>query len=200
MRLLLIDNNDSFTYNLAQQLLRLGAEVTVVNVDSLDTRNEWGSWDFSEVEKTQGVVISPGPKSPKDYPVYTELLKRYHREKPILGVCLGHQILGDYFGAPTVRAPQVMHGKTSLIQHTGKSIFEGISTPMNVARYHSLVVSAVPEGFEALAWTADAILMAMRHKTLPLFGVQFHPESFLTEEGDRLILNFLKLCNEANPS
>lgn len=165
----------------------MGAEVEVVKVDELD---------MTGCKNYEAIVISPGPKSPKDYPIYTKLLDHFYAEKPILGVCLGHQVLGDYFGSPTVRAPQVMHGKTSLIEHTGESLFKGLQTPMKVARYHSLIVSKVPEGFEKLAWTEDEILMAMKHKTLPLVGVQFHPESFLTENGNDLMRNFLNLVDE----
>lgn len=187
MSILLIDNNDSFTYNLFQQMESLGAKVEVVTVDTLK---------LDDCETHTAFVISPGPKSPKEYPIYKELLDRYHTQKPILGVCLGHQILADYFGTPTVRAPKVMHGKTSLIQHSSTSLFEGIPSPMKVARYHSLIVSEVPAHFQALAWTDDQILMAMKHESLPLFGVQFHPESFLTEHGDTLMQNFLNIVNE----
>ena len=190
MSILLIDNNDSFTYNLFQQMSALSAEVEVIKVADLD---------LEACKKHEAFVISPGPKSPKEYPIYKELLDRYHMQKPILGVCLGHQILADYFGAPTVRAPKVMHGKTSLIKHSSASLFEGIPSPMKVARYHSLIVSEVPDHFQALAWTEDQILMAMKHESLPLFGVQFHPESFLTEHGDQLMQNFLNRVNE-NPN
>lgn len=187
MSILLIDNNDSFTYNLFQQMESLGAKVEVATVDSLD---------LDACESHTALVISPGPKSPKDYPIYTQLLDRFHKEKTILGVCLGHQILADYFGAPTVRATKVMHGKTSFIQHSASGLFEGIPSPMKVARYHSLVVSKVPAHFKALAHTDDQTLMAIQHESLPLFGVQFHPESFLTEHGDQLMQNFLNIVNE----
>lgn len=164
----------------------LGAEVEVVKV---------GELKIQDCKNHEGIVISPGPKSPKDYPIYTQLLDDFHTVKPILGVCLGHQILGEYFGAKTVRASQVMHGKTSLIEHTGESLFKNIQNPMKVARYHSLIVNEVPAEFERLAWTEDQVLMAMKHRTLPIYGVQFHPESFLTENGNDLMRNFLKLIN-----
>ena len=183
MSILLIDNNDSFTYNLFQQLEGMGAETEVLKV---------GDLDVEECAKFEAFVISPGPKSPKDYPIYTQLLDRFHKVKPILGVCLGHQILGEYFGSQTQRAPRVMHGKVSLIQHTGLSLFQGLENPMKVARYHSLIVNEAPSNFTRLAWTDDELLMAMEHESLSLFGVQFHPESFLTEHGNTLIQNFLK--------
>ena len=187
MSILLIDNNDSFTYNVFQQVSSLDRKVEVVNVEELNVE---------ECEQHEAFLISPGPKNPKDYPIYTQLLDRFYTQKPILGVCLGHQILGEYFGAKTLRAPRVMHGKTSLIQHTGTGLFEGLPKPMKVARYHSLIVSEVPPNFKRLAWTDDELLMAMEHETLPLFGVQFHPESFLTEQGNTLIQNFLKRVDE----
>lgn len=187
MSILLIDNNDSFTYNLFQQLEGMGAETEVLKV---------GDLDVEECAKFEAFVISPGPKSPKDYPIYTQLLDRFHKVKPILGVCLGHQILGEYFGSQTQRAPRVMHGKVSLIQHTGLSLFQGIENPMKVARYHSLIVNEAPSNFTRLAWTDDELLMAMEHESLSLFGVQFHPESFLTEHGNTLIQNFLKRVDE----
>lgn len=185
MRIQLIDNNDSFTYNLSQSLAILGADVEVLPVETLD---------LAHLAEADALVISPGPKSPKDYPIYTKLLDLYHAQKPILGVCLGHQILGEYFGSTVLRASHLMHGKTSLIRHTQAGLFEGIANPTKVARYHSLIVDRVPASCELLAETETGELMAMKHKTLPIYGIQFHPESFLTEQGEKILHNFLNVA------
>lgn len=182
MDILLIDNNDSFTFNLAQQIAGLGARVKVENVDKLLQLDP---------DQYDACVISPGPKAPKDYPEYRVFLEKYQESLPFFGVCLGHQILGALAGARVARAPGVMHGKTSLIKHTGSSLFQGLPQPMKVARYHSLLLEETPQSFDRLAWTEEGLLMGMKHQTLPLYGVQFHPESFLTEAGDFLMRNFL---------
>jgi len=180
MKILLIDNYDSFTFNLYQQIERLGGDV--------DVRKHDEEVDASPYD---AIVISPGPKTPRDAGISCDVIREFHGKKPLLGVCLGHQCMGEVFGARTVRAPKVMHGKTSEIAHEGRGIFAGAPNPFKVARYHSLVVNRVPEEFELTAWTDDDVIMAMQHCDAPTFGVQFHPESFLTEGGDILITNFL---------
>ncbi len=182
MPILLIDNNDSFTYNLYQQMERLGAKVDVYKCDALSV---------DAIDRYDAIVISPGPQTPTQAPGTCEVIRQYHTRKPILGVCLGHQCIAAVFGSRIVRAPVAVHGKTTEIIHTGVGIFENVPNPMRAARYHSLIVEALPEGFEWTAWTADGLIMGMQHKQYPLFGVQFHPESFLTEAGDILITNFI---------
>lgn len=186
MRILLIDNYDSFTYNLYQQICRLGGDATVRKHDDIS---------FGEVRNHDAIVISPGPKKPSDSGFSCEVISAFYKSKPILGVCLGHQCIGEVFGAKTVRAPKVMHGKTSSVFHNGNGIFKGIKNPFKAARYHSLVIDRVPEEFSLTAWTRDKTIMGIEHDQYPVFGVQFHPESFLTESGDKLIRNFL---NEVN--
>ncbi len=180
MKILLIDNYDSFTFNLYQQIERLGANVTVKKHDNV-----------GDVNPYDAIVISPGPKTPTEAGDSCQVIREFYDKKPILGVCLGHQCIGEVFGSKTVRAPQVMHGKTSDLQHDEKGIFAGVTHPFKVARYHSLVVDEVPKDFQLTAWTEDNIIMGMQHREYPVFGVQFHPESFLTYEGDKLITNFL---------
>lgn len=190
MKILLIDNYDSFTFNLYQQIERLGGRVDVRKHD-----------EACEPDKYDAIVISPGPKAPRDAGISCDIIREFYGKKPILGVCLGHQCIGEVFGAKTIHAPQVMHGKTSDIEHTGKGLFAGAPEPFRVARYHSLIVDRVPDEFELTAWTrcqsaSEAkhhnIIMAISHVSAPTFGVQFHPESFLTEGGDILIKNFFK--------
>ncbi|OGJ48113.1 anthranilate/aminodeoxychorismate synthase component II [Candidatus Peregrinibacteria bacterium RIFOXYB12_FULL_41_12] len=182
MRLLLIDNYDSFTYNLYQQICRLGASVDVRKHDEIS---------LSAVRDYDAIVISPGPKKPSDSGISCEVIAKFYDKKPILGVCLGHQCIGEVFGSKTVHAPKVMHGKTSSIFHNGHGIFHGVTNPFKAARYHSLVIDRVPEEFELTAWTRDKITMGIAHKKYPVHGVQFHPESFLTDSGDKIIRNFL---------
>ena len=189
--LLIIDNYDSFTYNLYQYFCELGAEVVVVRNDEIDIA------DIEALAPTH-LVISPGPCTPNDAGISLQAIEYFAGKLPILGVCLGHQSLAQVFGGDVVRARQVMHGKTSPIYHTDRGVFEGLNNPLTVTRYHSLVVKAatLPDCFEITAWTQlngefDEI-MGIRHKTLDLEGVQFHPESILTEQGHQLLANFLQ--------
>jgi len=190
--LLLIDNYDSFTYNLAQYLGELGAEVKVV-------RNDRVTVDDIVAMSPSHVVISPGPCTPNEAGVSLDVLSKLAGRFPILGVCLGHQALGQAFGGRVVRARQVMHGKTSPMFHDGSGVFAGLPSPFLATRYHSLVVepSSLPPDLIRTAWTPDTdgteIIMGLRHATLPVWGVQFHPESILTVEGKRLLGNFLRL-------
>jgi anthranilate synthase component 2 len=186
--LLLIDNYDSFTYNLAQYLGELGAEVRVERNDALTVD------DVAKLAPRR-IVISPGPCTPNEAGISLELIARLAGKMPILGVCLGHQAIGQAFGGKVVRAPKVMHGKTSPIEHDGTGLFRGIASPMQATRYHPLVVepSSLPDSLVANAHTADGEIMALAHKTLPVWGVQFHPESILTTDGKKLLANFLEL-------
>ena len=188
--LLLIDNYDSFTYNLYQYFCELGAPVLVKRNDVLTLA------DIETLAPTH-LVISPGPCTPDDAGISLAAIRHFAGKLPILGVCLGHQAMGQAFGARVVRARQVMHGKTSLIQHTGNGVFNGLAMPLTVTRYHSLVIdpSSLPVEFDVTAWTVregerDEI-MGIRHRALPLEGVQFHPESILSEQGHQLLQNFL---------
>ncbi len=188
-RVFLLDNLDSFTFNVAQQIARLGAEVIVRRAPAASP---------AEVRAMQPthLVLSPGPLHPKDHPRNAELLQAFAGALPMLGICLGMQAMNCYFGG-TVRCDQPpMHGKTSAIHHHGTGLFEGVPNPFVVARYHSLVLDRVGAGFTMTAETSDHRPMAIAHQTMPLCGVQFHPESFLTVDGDRLIANFLEhsLC------
>jgi anthranilate synthase component 2 len=185
-----IDNYDSFTYNLVQLVLSRGVEVDVVRNDALAASDI--------LDRTPaGIILSPGPGRPEDAGVCLELIG-LRPELPLLGVCLGHQALGSAFGAEVGRAPRLMHGKTSEIEHRGVGIFRGLPNPFTATRYHSLEVreETLPETLEALAWSEDGTLQGMRHRELPYWGVQFHPESILTEVGPRLVDNFLALCGE----
>ena len=185
--ILMIDNYDSFTYNLVQYLGELGAEVVV-------RRNDAVTLDQIEALAPRAVVISPGPCTPNEAGVSVPLLRRFAAHLPILGVCLGHQSLGAAFGAEIVRAERIMHGKTSAIEHDGKTIFAGLANPFDATRYHSLVVrrETLPACLELSAWTREGEIMGLRHREYPIEGVQFHPESILTLEGKRLLANFLK--------
>jgi anthranilate synthase/aminodeoxychorismate synthase-like glutamine amidotransferase len=185
--ILLIDNYDSFTYNLYQYLAELGQELRVVRNDELTAE---AAIDLRPAR----IVISPGPGNPDQAGISLELIQRAaERSVPLLGVCLGHQSLGQAFGGRVVRAPKLMHGKTSRIQHDGRTLFEGLPQGFTATRYHSLIVErdSVPEALEVSAWTEDGLVMGLRHRTLPLEGVQFHPESILTEVGKDLLRNFL---------
>ncbi|HEK3230910.1 TPA: aminodeoxychorismate synthase component II [Proteus mirabilis] len=189
--LLLIDNYDSFTYNLYQYFCELGAEVVVKRNDEIGLK---------EIEKMMPshLVISPGPCTPDEAGISLEAIQRFAGEIPILGVCLGHQAIGQAFGASVIRAREVMHGKNSLIHHNQQGVFKGLNRPLSVTRYHSLVIDAttLPVPFEVTAWSqhdgnVDEI-MGIRHRTLPIEGVQFYPESILSEQGHELLNNFLK--------
>lgn len=189
--LLIIDNYDSFTYNLYQYFCELGADVVVIRNDEIDIA-------AIEALAPTHLVISPGPCTPNEAGISLQAIEYFAGKLPILGVCLGHQSLAQVFGGDVVRARQVMHGKTSAIYHTDCGVFKGLNNPLTVTRYHSLVVKAatLPECFEITAWTQlngeiDEI-MGIRHKTLALEGVQFHPESILTEQGHALLANFLQ--------
>ena len=185
--LLLVDNYDSFTYNLYQYLGELGAEVRVVRNDEL-------SVEAALALAPDRIVISPGPGTPDQAGITIELIRRAAGRIPVLGVCLGHQALGQAFGGDVRRAPKLMHGKTSEIHHDGRGLFAGVPDPFTATRYHSLVVErgSVPESLEITAWTDDGIVMGLRHRQHALEGVQFHPESILTTVGKDLLRNFLE--------
>lgn len=186
--LLMIDNYDSFTFNLVQYFQQLGQEIVVKRNDEISIA------DIEALAPTH-LVISPGPCTPNEAGISLAAIEHFATRMPILGVCLGHQAMAQVFGANVVRAERVMHGKVSAIAHTGQRLFEGLNQPLTVTRYHSLLVDAVPKGFVLDAWFDDAIhgreIMAMSHQDLPLYGVQFHPESILTEQGLELLANFL---------
>jgi len=185
-RVLVIDNFDSFVYNLVQYLGELGAEPLVYRSDAL-------TLDEAIALDPDAVLISPGPGAPGDAGLSNDIIRHFAGQRPILGVCLGHQCIGEIFGGDVVRAPQVMHGKTSLIRHTGTGVFTGLPQPLEATRYHSLVVdrASVPEVLEITAETDDGIVMGLRHRELDVEGVQFHPESILTASGHELLRNFL---------
>ena len=185
--LLLLDNYDSFTFNLAQYLGELGAPPVV-------RRNDEISLDEIGTMQPDHIVISPGPGRPEDAGISVELIKRFGPTIPVLGVCLGHQSIGVAFGGHVVRASQLMHGKTSAIQHDGRGVFRGVQQPFVAGRYHSLVVAEpLPDSLEMTARTEDGTVMGVRHRTFPVHGVQFHPESVLTGEGRQLLRNFLEM-------
>ena len=183
-----LDNYDSFTYNLVQYMGELGAEMTIRRNDELT---------IEEVVELapERLLLSPGPCTPQEAGILIPLIQRFAGKVPILGVCLGHQAIGAAFGGDVVRAPQLMHGKTSSVDHDGKSIFAGINSPMTCTRYHSLIVSeeTLPKELEISARSKDGIIMGLRHRKHQIEGVQFHPESVLTEDGKQLIKNFLEL-------
>jgi len=184
---ILVDNYDSFTFNLAQYLGELGAPPLV-------KRNDAISLDEIAEMHPDHIVISPGPGRPEDAGVSVDLIRRFGPTIPVLGVCLGHQSIGVAFGGQVVRAPQLMHGKTSAIQHDGRGVFRGLQQPFVAGRYHSLVVAEpLPESLEMTARTDDGTIMGVRHRTYPVHGVQFHPESVLTGEGRQLLRNFLEM-------
>jgi len=184
--LLLIDNYDSFTYNLFQYLCELGEEVRVVRNDKIT---------IAEVEKVapQRIVISPGPGTPDRAGISNEVIRHFGPEIPILGVCLGHQCVGYSYGATVERAGEIMHGKSSLIHHDGRGVLAGLPNPFPAIRYHSLAVmrEGLPDSLEVTAWTENGIIMGLRHRHYPVEGVQFHPESIMTEVGKDLLKNFL---------
>lgn len=189
--LLMIDNYDSFTYNLVQYFGELGEEIEVFRNDKIS---------IPEIEKLNPamLVISPGPGTPKDAGVSLDMINHFKGKIPILGVCLGHQCIGEVFGGKIVSAPRLMHGKTSFIHHEGKDIFQGLSNPFEATRYHSLVVEkkSIPDCLEITAWTDQQEIMGLKHKNYLAIGVQFHPESILTKEGKQLLKNFLHLSQE----
>jgi len=191
-RILVVDNYDSFTYNLVQELAELGAEPTVVRNDV---------WTLDQVREfaPEGIVISPGPgtpEKPSDVGISNDLIRELGPTTPLLGVCLGHQCIGYVFGGRIMRAPELVHGKTSQIYHRGEGVLDGLPIPFEATRYHSLVVerSSLPHELKVTAETGDELVMAVRHRTLPIEGVQFHPESVLTTEGMQILRNFLDRC------
>ncbi len=186
--LLMIDNYDSFTYNVVQYLGELGEDIQVFRNDRIT---------ISEIERMRPdrIVISPGPCTPKEAGISIDTIRRFAGKVPILGICLGHQAIGAAFGGEIVRAPHLMHGKTSLIHHDGKTLFEGLPDPFDATRYHSLIIKrdTLPHCLDISAWTDDGIIMGVRHKEFLIEGVQFHPESILTTVGKDLLKNFINL-------
>ena len=187
--ILVIDNYDSFTYNLVHYLNELGAETLVYRNDALTVQEALGL-------KPQGVLLSPGPCTPNEAGICLALIGAAPDDLPILGVCLGHQAIGQAYGGQVVRAKQVMHGKTSAIRHEGKGIFKGLPNPFTATRYHSLSVAedSLPAELEVTAWAEDGEIMGFQHRTRPVHGVQFHPESIATEGGHQMLANFLELA------
>jgi len=185
-RVLVIDNYDSFVYNLVQELGELGADPVVHRNDAIDI-------DGIRAAGPDAILISPGPGRPEDAGISDAVIRELAGEYPILGVCLGHQAIGQVFGGQVVAAPTLMHGKTSSIHHDGRGVFAGLPDPFVATRYHSLVVdpASVPDSLEVSATTSDGVIMGLRHRTLPIEGVQFHPESLLTPNGPDLLSNFL---------
>jgi anthranilate synthase component 2 len=185
--LLMIDNYDSFTYNIVQYFGELGENVHTVRNDEITLEQ------IAELNPDR-ICVSPGPKAPKDAGVSVEVLREFAGKKPILGVCLGHQAIGEAFGGKIIRAKQVMHGKTSKIAHTGEGVFKGLPSPFTVIRYHSLAIerASLPSCLEVTAWTDDGEIMGVRHKEFDIEGVQFHPESILSEHGHAMLKNFLE--------
>ncbi|MBD3263549.1 MAG: anthranilate/aminodeoxychorismate synthase component II [Candidatus Omnitrophica bacterium] len=188
MKILVIDNYDSFTYNLVQYLQELGVETVCYRNDKLT---------LSDAAKMRinRIVISPGPGRPKDAGISCSLIEKFYKKIPILGVCLGHQCIGSLFGAKIIKASEIMHGKISQVYHNRKDIFKGIKNPFEATRYHSLVIDkkTLPSNMELTAWTKEEVIMGVKEKKYPLFGVQFHPESIMTHEGKKLLKNFLNI-------
>ncbi len=189
MRVLVIDNYDSFVFNLVQYLGQLGAECEVRRNDEIE---------LAEVGQlgVAGVLLSPGPGIPERAGICLDVIREYAGQLPIFGVCLGHQAIGVAFGATVTRAPELLHGKTSLVTHKGQGVLTGLPDPFTATRYHSLAVlpETLPEELEVTGWTGSGVVMAMRHRTLPIEGVQFHPESVLTEGGHLMLANWLAMC------
>jgi anthranilate synthase component 2 len=188
--ILVIDNYDSFTYNLVHYLNELGGETIVRRNDALSVQEALGL-------NPQAVLLSPGPCTPDEAGICLPLLRGAPEDQPILGVCLGHQSIGQAYGGEVVRAKSIMHGKTSQIHHNGKGVFKGLPNPFTATRYHSLAVKreTLPDDLEVTAWTDDGEIMGFQHKTRPVYGVQFHPESIATEGGHQLLANFLDLAH-----
>lgn len=186
--LLVIDNYDSFTFNLVQYFGQLGVEQRVFRNDEITVEQALAL-------KPERVMISPGPCSPTEAGVSCEIIKAFAGVCPVLGVCLGHQAIGQVYGGKVVRAPNLMHGKTSPVFHDGQDLFRGMPNPFAATRYHSLVVDrpSLPDCLQVTAWTEDGLIMGLRHRTLPVWGVQFHPESYVTEKGIDILANFLRL-------
>jgi len=189
--LLLIDNYDSFTYNLFHYLGELGADVVVKRNDELTTEEALAL-------KPEAIVLSPGPCTPNEAGICLDLIEKADGQMPILGVCLGHQAIGQVYGGSIVRAPEPMHGKVSRIHHTGKSVFRGLNNDFNATRYHSLTIApdSMPASLEVTATSGDGVIQGVMHKTHPVHGVQFHPESIASENGHALLRNFLTIAQE----
>ena len=187
MNVLLLDNYDSFTYNLYQYRSELGATVEVHRNDEIEV-------DEIRALAPDRIVISPGPCTPAEAGISLPLIRELGIDIPILGVCLGHQAIGAAFGGRVIRAPEPVHGKLSTIRHTGAGVFDGLPSPFAATRYHSLIVEqeSLPGGLEITAWSDDGLIMGLRHRTLPVEGIQFHPESYTTEHGKQLLRNFLR--------
>ena len=193
MRVLVVDNYDSFVYNLVQYLAQLGAECVVRRNDEVD---------LDEIAKVDGVLVSPGPGTPERAGSSIDVIKRCaDTGKPVFGVCLGHQAIGVVWGGTVDRAPELLHGKTSIVFHEGKGVLDGVPQPFIATRYHSLTVlpETIPAEFEVTGKTETGIVMAMRHRELPVEGVQFHPESVLTDGGHRMLANWLRVCGYEVP-
>ena len=190
MKVLMVDNYDSFTYNLVQYFGELGADVETIRNDAITVEEILGR---SADTRPDRIVISPGPCSPAQAGISVALIQQAAGKIPLLGVCLGHQAIGAAFGGNIIRAQTLMHGKTSKIQHNGSGVFRGLPSPMTVIRYHSLAIekSSLPAELSITAWTDDGEIMGVQHKTLPIHGVQFHPESILSEHGHAMLKNFL---------
>ncbi len=188
--ILVVDNYDSFTWNLVHYLAELGAETRVVRNDDLTAAEAWAL-------RPEAVLLSPGPCTPNEAGICLAMLDTAPLDMPIFGVCLGHQAMGQAFGGEVIRAKALMHGKTSPIEHEGRSVFKGLPSPFTATRYHSLAVrrETLPDVLEVTAWTADGEIMGLAHRTRPIHGVQFHPESIATEHGHDLLANFLDLAN-----
>jgi anthranilate synthase component 2 len=188
--ILVVDNYDSFTWNLVHYLAELGAETRVVRNDDLTATEAWAL-------KPEAILLSPGPCTPNEAGICLAILDTAPQDMPIFGVCLGHQAMGQAFGGEVVRAKALMHGKTSPIEHEGRSVFRGLPSPFTATRYHSLAVrrETLPDVLEITAWTADGEIMGLAHRSRPIHGVQFHPESIATEHGHDLLANFLDLAN-----
>jgi anthranilate synthase component 2 len=186
--MLMIDNYDSFTYNLVQYLSELGQKLVVYRNDKIN---------IEQIKKLKPshIVISPGPGRPEEAGISEDVIKEFGRKIPLLGVCLGHQAIGEVFGGKVIRADKLMHGKTSQIYHNNSPIFKGLSNPFEATRYHSLIVEkkSLPDSLQITAWTKDKEIMGLAHKKFPIWGVQFHPESILTREGKKLLENFINL-------
>jgi anthranilate synthase component 2 len=192
-RTLVIDNYDSFTYNLVHFLGELGADIVV-------HRNNKITLDEIAAIGPEAIVLSPGPCTPNEAGVCLDVIERFQAETPILGVCLGHQAIGQAMGGDVIRAPHLVHGKTSSINHTGKGLFRGLNSGFEATRYHSLIVKqeTLPDVLEVTATTDDGLIMGMQHRTLPVHGVQFHPESIASENGHALLQNFLNMAKNFN--
>ncbi|MBT8043024.1 MAG: aminodeoxychorismate/anthranilate synthase component II [Pontiella sp.] len=186
--ILVIDNYDSFTYNLVQYLGELGAEMRVFRNDEISVAD-------AVALNPEKVLVSPGPCTPREAGISCDIIREFGPRLPLFGVCLGHQSIGDVYGGKVVRADRLMHGKTSPIIHGGKSVFKGLPSPFDATRYHSLIIErkTLPDCLEITAWTDEGEIMGVQHKTHPVHGVQFHPESILTAEGKKLLQNFLDL-------